>query len=143
MAIITIKKTDNYKAAENFNISEFFSNSAGVTSHPFNNDLILAVQAIRTLAKVPVHITSTYRTSAHNLAIGGASKSQHLTGNAVDWTISDREVLSKIQDELRIYKHNHPAIKSIGVGGIGIYDTFVHFDMGGAGRFWDEKKKST
>lgn len=145
--MITLKKTDRYQIATNFGSWEFFSKSPGVTEHPFNKKLVDVAQAIRTYTKLPVLLLSTYRTYAHNKLVGGVEGSQHLYGNAEDLTIvkkvGDKYVFDpvgfkKLANELRIYKHNHPAIKHLGVGGIGIYDTFIHLDYGGSGRYWDE-----
>lgn len=40
------------------------------------------------LGNRPITITSGYRTVIHNRAIGGAPKSQHLLGKAVDFNVS-------------------------------------------------------
>lgn len=149
MAFITLKKTDKYQIATNFMANEFFSTSPGVTEHPLEKKLVDVSQALRTYYGKPISIVSTYRTTSHNLTVGGAINSQHLKGNAVDLTtvmkvdgkwVFDEVAFKKLADELRIYKHNHPAIKSLGVGGIGIYENFIHLDFGGAGRYWDEAK---
>lgn len=42
------------------------------------------LQPLRDQLKVPIKITSGYRCPRLNAAIGGASKSQHLTGHAAD-----------------------------------------------------------
>ena len=42
----------------------------------------------------PVHITSGYRTAAHNAAVGGSKSSQHLLGRAADFWVEDTPVAS-------------------------------------------------
>ena len=41
-------------------------------------------EPIRNHFKVPIHLSSGYRSAALNKAIGGASSSQHCTGEAID-----------------------------------------------------------
>ena len=42
----------------------------------------------------PLHITSGYRTAAHNAAVGGSKYSQHLLGRAADFWVEDTPVAS-------------------------------------------------
>jgi hypothetical protein len=44
------------------------------------------LDVIREFLGHPIIITSGYRTEAHNKEIGGAPKSAHLTGEAIDFT---------------------------------------------------------
>ena len=46
--------------------------------------LLGALEAIRALLGVPVHINSACRCKKHNAAVGGARHSQHLVGKAAD-----------------------------------------------------------
>ena len=46
--------------------------------------LTVVLQCIREHFGKPVTITSGYRTAAHNAAVGGAKRSQHLLGRAAD-----------------------------------------------------------
>ena len=143
MSMIVIKKGDRTKVSPNFIMSEFFSKSIGVTEHPFDKNLIDAVQALRTYYATPIIVTSTFRTPAHNLAVGGSSTSMHLQGRAVDFKMQDLIKLEQMKEDLRKFKHNHPAFKNIKIGGIGIYKGFIHLDTGNAGRFWDQEKKNS
>jgi len=49
-----------------------------------NPILIEQLEYFRGFVKKPFVITSSYRTKEYNKKIGGAKKSQHLLGNAVD-----------------------------------------------------------
>ena len=72
-------------------------------------------------------ITSAYRDPAYNTKVGGAKKSQHMLGNAVDVVMSSYNT-SERQRFIEI------AINQ-GITGIGVYNTFTHIDIGGK-RAW-------
>jgi hypothetical protein len=62
-------------------------------------------QPIREHFAVPIHISSGYRSAALNKAIGGASSSQHCSGEAIDidmdgTTITNAQVFNYIKDNL-------------------------------------------
>ena len=65
-----------------------------------DNNISLAVvnrlQVIRDIAKEPIIILSGCRCMAHNLKVGGEPQSYHLVGQAVDWTLGDKEKLKDI-----------------------------------------------
>ena len=46
----------------------------------------LGLELVRTLLGAPIIISSGYRSPALNKAVGGAANSQHMTGEAVDFT---------------------------------------------------------
>lgn len=79
--------------------------------------LVYYLQKIREHFGRPVRIHSAYRTPAYNKKVGGAQESQHVLGKAADIKIDGIE-------PKRIYDYAH----SIGVGGLGLYPTFVHID---------------
>ena len=74
-------------------------------------------------------ITSTYRSAAYNASVGGAKKSQHQQGNAVDVRMTNTSVADR-QRFLRI-------AASKGIQGFGCYfpassgGNFIHCDIGG------------
>lgn len=60
-----------------------------LVQHKWRNNVYLLLNIldeIRGEVGVPMLLTSTYRDINHNLAVGGSSTSQHLTGEAVDFT---------------------------------------------------------
>lgn len=71
------------------------------------------------LGNRPITVTSWYRPPAVNRAVGGAPRSKHLTGGAVDIVVHGLSA-SRVQDILR------PTWK----GGIGLANTFTHLDLG-------------
>ena len=74
-------------------------------------------------------ITSAYRSAAYNASVGGAKKSQHQLGNAVDVRMTNTSVADR-QRFLRI-------AASKGIQGFGCYfpassgGNFIHCDIGG------------
>lgn len=76
-----------------------------------------------------IHVTSGSRCAAHNRAVGGSAGSQHLLGNAADLVVTrrDRDLLARFAEE-------------VGLGGIGVGETFVHVDDGPRRRWTYETK---
>lgn len=67
----------------------------------------------------PVTITSTHRSRSHNRRVGGASRSLHLSCQAIDFKVSGAR--RKVVAFLR--KHS-------GVGGLILYRSHIHIDTG-------------
>lgn len=68
----------------------------------------------------PLVVNSGTRCRRHNEAVGGSPLSQHCLGMAADFRTSDRAesaLLAKLGRDL-------------GFGGVGIYETWVHLDLG-------------
>jgi hypothetical protein len=78
------------------------------TAEHLNNFKLLAekvFEPIREHFKVPIHISSGYRSAALNKKIGGASSSQHCSGEAIDidmdgTAITNAQVFNYIKDNL-------------------------------------------
>lgn len=92
--------TNNLKLSENFNLSEFtktnwpFPNSPGPESVVNLQNLVVSVlQPLRDYLGVPIYVTSGYRSILLNKAVGGASNSQHLKGQAADIVVSGYDPL--------------------------------------------------
>ncbi len=136
---MVITKGNKINISENFTMDEIYSASRGQgDSFIFSDSCINALQYVRTYFKQPITITSTIRSKEYNTSIGGSTRSQHITGNAVDWVFSNdtnknfeifyRELLSG-GDFVR-------SLLGYGILGIGIYKRssnsgiFCHFDDG-------------
>ena len=108
---------NNIQLTANFNMREFQckdgSRQVVISSH-----LLAKLQGLRNLVKRPVVITSAYRNRSHNSAVGGATNSRHLTGEAADIKIE-----GLYPDEVA------QLAESIGFTGIGIYRSFTHVDV--------------
>lgn len=94
------------------------------------------LQTLRDFCGLSIVINSGYRCPTYNAKIGGASKSQHMTGNASDIVISsmsDDEVADIVEGLIRI--------GAIEEGGLGRYNTFTHYDRRGTKARWDNRTK--
>ena len=124
---------------KNFNIKEFECKcGCEMPSEVLVNITKLAnqLQYVRDNVAMPITINSAYRCEAHNKVVGGSENSQHLLGKAADITIQSLkpiEVYSIIEDLI-----------DFGVmlqGGLGLYDTFVHYDIRKTRARWDYSTK--
>jgi uncharacterized protein YcbK (DUF882 family) len=74
---------------------------------------------------LPIVVNSAYRTGAYNRAVGGARRSQHLQGRALDI----RHRLLTATQLYALISHMLKAEKLPLLGGLGLYRTFVHIDV--------------
>ena len=126
----TYTKGKNVKLSTNFDSTEFDCHGSGCCSKTtIDPKLVTYLQQIRTKFKKPVVITSAYRCSKHNKAIGGASGSKHTKGMAADIYVEGVKPAT-------IAKY----AESIGIKGIGLYEdndgNFVHVDTRTTKSFW-------
>lgn len=127
MATKLYAKTDKTQLTQNFNITEFHckGKTCGCTETVHDAQLSAYLQQIREHFGKPLYITSGYRCPKHNAAVGGTPNSRHTKGQAADFYISGIEPA-----EIAKYA------ESIGVKGIGLYDTFVHIDTRDVKSYW-------
>ena len=127
------------KLTKNFSKSEFDSkDNSPMPDNVLENVKVVAeqLQVLRDVLNIPITINSAYRSPKHNKKIGGVKNSQHLTGKAVDI------VAKGITTNYLAFKINELILKGKMLeGGIGIYDTFVHYDIRGIKVRWDNRKK--
>ncbi|GIV82732.1 MAG: hypothetical protein KatS3mg051_2086 [Anaerolineae bacterium] len=113
------------RLSEHFRLSEFAcaDGSQVLLVHP---RLVLLLEELRSaLGHRPITITSGWRSGAYNAQIGGAERSYHLVGMA-----ADIKVRGLAPSEVAA------AAEELDAGGIGIYSTWVHVDVGPEGRRW-------
>ena len=98
----------------------------GIGSLLVNEDALDALQRLRNVLGKPLILTSAYRSPQHNVAVGGATGSQHLEGAAFDVRMDNHDP--------EAFKR---AAKASGFRGIGHYPRsgFMHIDTGPA-RTW-------
>lgn len=113
---------------KNFHRSEFDCKDGTRVPIEFKTNLVrlaINIQKIRDKLGAPIGINSGYRTASHNKKEGGAKASRHLTASAGDLR------QSKITP-LDLYRMIEEMIKNkeIDNGGLFLYNTFVHYDLG-------------
>lgn len=126
------------KLTENFSKQEFDSkDGAEMPLEVLENIKKVAknLQALRDAVLKPIKINSGYRSPSHNKKVGGVSNSQHVKGTASDIVISgmsSKQVATTIERLIADGKMSE--------GGIGIYNTFTHYDIRGTKARWDNRK---
>lgn len=119
----------------NFNKKEFASkDGAGMPEPVWENIKTLAKQleVLRSALNKPITISSGFRSVSHNKRIGGVSDSQHVLGKASDLQVSGLK-------PKKVYETIEKLIKQGKMlqGGLGLYDTFVHYDIRGQEARWN------
>ena len=123
----------------NFNKKEFASkDGAGMPESVWQNIKILASQleVLRSHLGKPINVTSGYRSEAWNERSGGVKGSQHTLGKASDLQVKGLKPKT-------VYKAIEKLIAEGKMleGGLGLYDTFVHYDIRGTQARWDNSTK--
>ena len=112
---------------KNFKLKEFECKcECDMPLEVYENIIKLAsqLQFLRDYTGRPITINSAYRCPDHNAKVGGSKTSQHLLGKAADITIQSlkpAEVYALIEELIDM---GH-----LLQGGLGLYDTFVHYDI--------------
>lgn len=127
------------KLTKNFSKSEFDSKDGAEMPHEILLNVIKlahSLQKLRDELDAPITINSGYRSPSHNKKVGGAVASRHLTGRAADIDVKGftSEYVARTIEQLIL---SGDMIQ----GGIGIYDTFVHYDIRGVRARWDFRNK--
>jgi len=132
--IIVQKPTPTGQLTKDFNVSEFACKDG--TSVPAKlldnvNSLAKNLQQLRDKVGKAIKINSAYRTVTHNKAIGGEVNSQHLLGRAADIVVSGMTPSNVKKQIEELIKE-----KKMLEGGIGLYNSFVHYDIRGTRARW-------
>jgi uncharacterized protein YcbK (DUF882 family) len=122
------------KLTKNFSLEEFkCKDGSDIPNNALSNIIELAknLQVLRDALGKSITITSGYRSQKHNAKIGGAKNSQHVKGTASDIKVKGmtaKEVALVIEELIESGKMKE--------GGIGIYPTWVHYDIRGVKKRW-------
>ena len=123
------------KITNNFSLEEFECKCGCKMPEFVKKNIIELAENLQVIRDVvgKLNLTNAYRCKEHNADVGGATNSQHLKGKAAD-------VKSKEYDVLEVSKTIEGLIKSekIEQGGIGIYNTFTHYDIRGVRARWSK-----
>jgi uncharacterized protein YcbK (DUF882 family) len=114
------------KLTNNFNLNEFNKHNFPLTETILRNiqELAKNLQVLRDEVKKPIKITSGFRDPSFNKKIGGATQSRHITGQAADLKIegyTPKQVAAIIEKLIASGKMKQ--------GGLGIYKTWIHYDI--------------
>ena len=123
----SLRRDSSRQLSPSFKVREFGCKGSDVVL--LDEELVVLLQCIREHFGKPLHITSGYRTAAHNKSVGGAAYSQHLYGRAADIRVQGIPV-----EQLAAYAETCLP----GTGGIGRYPAkgFVHVDVRKAKSRW-------
>ena len=122
------------KLTENFSLWEFkCRDGTHVPEELMENVELLTrnLQVLRGHLGKAVRVISGYRTKKYNTRIGGARRSQHMLAKAADIKISGmspKEIKTLIEQLIKEGKMMK--------GGVGLYRTFVHYDVRGWNARW-------
>ena len=117
----------NNKLTNNFSLSEFrCKDGTDVPDEHMDNVKKLAenLQVLREHLGKPIRIISGYRSPKYNRKIDGARRSQHMTASAADIKIqgmTPQEIKNIVENLIKEGKMKQ--------GGIGLYKTFLHYDV--------------
>ena len=119
---------NDIQISKNFNLKEFQCKGTGQVK--IHEKLLELLQELRDTLEQPIIINSGYRSKEHNKKVGGAKRSQHLEGTAVDISLRNldmnaKDLASRVQliaDDLGIGRNNL---------GLGYANTFLHVDVRG------------
>lgn len=123
------------KLSENFSKEEFDSKDGSPMPRKVLKNIRLLVcelQYLRDHLNSAITVNSGYRSNSHNEAIGGSVTSQHLLGKAADIAVdhlAPTELYYVIESLIRDGE--------IQEGGLGLYNTFVHYDIRDYKARWD------
>ncbi len=111
----------------NFSPAEIASRDSGALK--LNTQAMDKLQALRDALGKPLIVLSAYRSPAHNKAVGGATASKHMLGEAFDISMTNHDPVAF-----------EAAARKVGFLGFGFYPRsgFIHIDLGPA-RFWGER----
>ena len=127
------------KLTKNFNKSEFESkDGSDMPNEVFYNIQKVSnqLQFLRDYLGRSIVVNSAYRSPEHNAAIGGVKNSQHVLGKASDIVVnglSTTEVYNAIEELI-----NKGDMLQ---GGLGLYNSFVHYDIRGTKARWNNTTK--
>lgn len=132
--------------SKNFKFSEFvfinrpyYASANGDPKQAIPNEYWANIQELmdnlevirKELGNKPIRINSGYRNKEHNEAVGGVKNSQHLKGKAADFRVSGITPLQLKSTVIKLIND-----RKIRQGGVGLYSTYIHYDIRGHKARW-------
>lgn len=102
-----------------FEYEEFDSPDIQGSGQLMDTKLLNMIDEAREIYGKPIHVTSGYRTEAHNRKVGGVDSSSHLKGLAID------VACVRSDDRFKMLS----ALLEVGFNRIGVAGTFIHVDI--------------
>lgn len=127
-------RTPSKQLSKDFNLREFHCSDGTpvpVDLYPNLEKLVAALQKIRDVVGKPITVNSGYRSPSYNSRIGGAKNSYHTKAMAADIRVEGFTPMRLASVIERLI-----ATKDIPAGGLGVYSTFVHYDVRGRNTRW-------
>lgn len=126
MAVKTYTKGQKTQLSKNFTSLEFDCHGNGCcSSTKVDSKLVDYLQQIRNHFGKAVSINSGYRCPKHNASVGGASRSNHMDGEAADIRVEGKTPIEIAR-----------VAEKLGILGIGVYSWGVHVDTRTSKYFW-------
>lgn len=122
------------KLTDSFTLDEFAcKDGTSVLNEYMENVIELAknLQVLRDEINIPITILSGYRSPNHNKEVGGKKASKHMLAQAAD-------IVTRVHtpQQLAFIIEKLIKDKKMKQGGIGIYPSFVHYDVRGIKARW-------
>jgi uncharacterized protein YcbK (DUF882 family) len=120
---------------EHFSLAEFACPDYGAPTEPEHLErlarLCAQLEVLREELGAPIIVISGYRSPEYNERIGGATRSQHMNACAADIKVKSVEPAEVHATVERLIREGR-----MEQGGLGLYRTFVHYDVRGSRARW-------
>jgi uncharacterized protein YcbK (DUF882 family) len=136
--VFVASSNENYAKnarSANFSLSDFECNDGTPVPEKYRGNVQVLMNQLEALRKelgnTPIKINSAYRHPAYNKKIGGVTNSEHTFAKAADIR-TDKHTPSQIKRAIEKLIAEGKMMQ----GGIGLYPTFVHYDIRGTKSRW-------
>lgn len=120
---------------DHFSLAEFACPDAGPPTESEHLErlahLCAQLEVLRAQLGAPIIVISGYRSPSYNERIGGATRSQHMNACAADIKVKGVEPAEVHATIDRLIREGR-----MEQGGLGLYRTFVHYDVRGRRSRW-------
>lgn len=141
----SLKKSGDTYLSDHFQVKEFASVGPGKT---YSDTVLIDTALVKLLEKLYKHfnctsiiISSGYRTSAHDIAVGGSGRGYHVKGQAADFCCYDKNKKAIPSSKVVLYLED---IKCYGIGyRCGSSDIYTHADTRAeSSKWWGDEARN-